>query len=235
VREHEVYVVGISKSAFEQARSGMENRAAQTHPRLRVQAAGGAAAAAAHAWQSAIRLSSEFLRDRRKVTIAGGVVGTVVLLLAALLLVGKPTAPKVDTAAAPPAIAAVKPEAVKPVPVERVAVERVAVKPEAVKPEAVPAASAAAATPRDADAKPEAKRTAPAKPQAPPGRLNLAIVPWGEIYVNGRSRGLSPPVKTMNLAPGRYRVEVRNTTFVPHKTVVQVKAGEQATVQHEFK
>jgi hypothetical protein len=218
VREHEVYVVGISKSAFEQARSGMENRAAQTHPRLRVQAAGGAAAAAAHAWGSAVREAGEFLRDRQKVMIAGGVLGTVVLLLAAMLIVGKPTAPRVDTAAAPPAVAAVEPEAVKPAAVAPV----------------TPAMSPAPA-PRDAGAKLDVKKSAPAKQKAPPGRVDLAVAPWGEIFVNGRSRGLSPPIKKLDLPPGRYRIEVRNTTFAPHRTVVQVKSGEQVAVQHEFK
>ena len=225
VREHEVYVVGISKSAFEQARSGMENRAAQTHPRLRVQAAGGAAAAAAHAWGSAVREAGEFLRDRQKVMIAGGVLGTVVLLLAALLMVGKPTAPRVDTAAAPPAVAAVKPEAVKPA----------VVKPEAVKPAAVAPATSPAPAPQDAGAKLDVKKSAPAKPTAPPGRIDLAVAPWGEIFVDGRSRGLSPPIKKLELPPGRYRIEVRNTTFAPHSAVVQVKSGEQVTLQHEFK
>ena len=225
VREHEVYVVGISKSAFEQARSGMENRAAQTHPRLRVQAAGGAAAAAAHAWGSAVRKAGEFLRDRQKVMIAGGVLGTVVLLLAALLMAGIPTAPRVDTAAAPPAVAAVKPEAVKPE----------AVKPEAVKPAAVAPATSPAPAPQDAGAKLDVKKSAPAKPKSPPGRVDLAVTPWGEIFVDGRSRGLTPPIKKLELPPGRYRIEVRNTTFAPHSAVVQVKSGEQVTLQYEFK
>jgi hypothetical protein len=196
----------------------MENRAAQTHPRLRVQAAGGAAAAAAHAWGSAVREAGEFLRDRQKVMIAGGVLGTVVLLLAAMLIVGKPTAPRVDTAAAPPAVAAVEPEAVKPAAVAPV----------------TPAMSPAPA-PRDAGAKLDVKKSAPAKQKAPPGRVDLAVAPWGEIFVNGRSRGLSPPIKKLDLPPGRYRIEVRNTTFAPHRTVVQVKSGEQVAVQHEFK
>ncbi len=211
VREHEVYVVGESKSALEQARSGMEHRAAQTHPRLHAQAPGGGAAAAGErAWRSANRLASAFLRDRRKVTIAGAVLGVVVLLLAALLMVRKPAAPAVETAAAPRAVEAVKPEAVKP---------------EAAR--AVESAAAPLAV--------EAKRSAPAKPAAPPGRVDLEVVPWGEIFIDGRSRGLSPPMKNLKLAPGRYRIEVRNTTFAPHASVVQVKSGEQVTVRHEFK
>jgi V8-like Glu-specific endopeptidase len=170
-----------------------------------------------------VREAGEFLRDRQKVMIAGGVLGTVVLLLAAMLMAGKPTAPRADTAAAPPAVEAVKPEAVKPEAVKPVAVAPVA-----------PATSPAPA-PRDAGAKLDAKKSAPAKPKAPPGRVDLAVAPWGEIFVDGRSRGLTPPIKKLELPPGRYRIEVRNTTFAPHSAVVQVKSGEQVTVQHEFK
>jgi hypothetical protein len=221
VREHDVYVVGESKSAFEQARTGMENRSAQTQPRLRAgTGAGGAAAAGERAWRAALGTASEFLRDRRKVTIAGGALGAVVVLLAVLLVVRKPAAPAAETAAAPPAVQAVQPETPPPAtPAAPATVAPVA---------AAPAAPAAVA-------KPEAKKAAPARAAVPPGSVDLAIVPWGEIYVNGRSRGLSPPVKNLKLAPGRYRIEVRNTTFAPYMAVVQVKTGEEVTVRHVFK
>ena len=31
--------------------------------------------------------------------------------------------------------------------------------------------------------------------------------PWGEIFVNGASRGISPPVKRLTLPEGTYRIE----------------------------
>jgi hypothetical protein len=41
----------------------------------------------------------------------------------------------------------------------------------------------------------------------------LNISPWGEVFVNGKSQGVSPPKKFVKLDPGKYKIEVRNTTF----------------------
>src|SRR5712692_5701260 len=106
VREHEVYVVGESESAFIHAKAGMENRAATTNPRLRAGTLPGSAKAArtgAHRFAASAlkQAATAFLQDRRKVTIAGGALGAVVVLLAALLVAIKPSAPPVRTAAAP--------------------------------------------------------------------------------------------------------------------------------------
>jgi hypothetical protein len=42
-------------------------------------------------------------------------------------------------------------------------------------------------------------------------------------------------MKTLMLPPGKYRIEVRNTTFAPHTEVLQVKAREEVTIRHVFK
>lgn len=75
--------------------------------------------------------------------------------------------------------------------------------------------------------------TTPAPP-AKPGKVRLAVQPWGEIYVNGSKRGISPPLKTVDLAPGRHRIEIRNGEFAPHKETVEVKSGAETTVHYVF-
>ena len=74
----------------------------------------------------------------------------------------------------------------------------------------------------------------PAKP-AGPGRLELAVAPWGEVVVNGRSRGLSPPLRVLELPPGTHTVEIRNSTFPAHVAKVEVKPGEAVKIQHRFR
>jgi class 3 adenylate cyclase len=74
----------------------------------------------------------------------------------------------------------------------------------------------------------------PAKP-AGPGRLELAVAPWGEVVVNGRSRGLSPPLRSLELPAGTHTVEIRNSTFPAHVAKVEVKAGEAVKIQHRFR
>ncbi|MEC4718703.1 adenylate/guanylate cyclase domain-containing protein [Noviherbaspirillum sp. CPCC 100848] len=110
----------------------------------------------------------------------------------------------------------------------------------AAKPQAVPAAAAAVAapapTPPVAAAAPAggSANAEPAAPPVKPGTINLAIQPWGEIYVDGTKRGISPPIKSISLAPGKHRIEVRNGDFAPYKETIEVKAGGESTVQFVF-
>jgi class 3 adenylate cyclase len=64
--------------------------------------------------------------------------------------------------------------------------------------------------------------------------LFLNIVPWGEVFVNGKSQGVSPPKKFIKLDPGKYKVEVRNTTFPAYAQNLEVKTREEVTLKHRF-
>ena len=87
----------------------------------------------------------------------------------------------------------------------------------------------ASASPEEAD-----KAAKPAEPPAKPGTVKLAIQPWGEIYVDGGKRGVSPPMKSLSLAPGKHRIEIRNGDFAPYKETIEVKSGGETTVQYVF-
>lgn len=65
-------------------------------------------------------------------------------------------------------------------------------------------------------------------------QLKLAVSPWGEIYVNGRKRGVSPPLTQIELAPGKHRIEIRNTVFPPRSEFVEVKANARLRIKHKF-
>jgi class 3 adenylate cyclase len=71
-------------------------------------------------------------------------------------------------------------------------------------------------------------------PSEKPGTVKLAVQPWGEIYVNGIRRGVTPPMKSLNLAPGTHQIEVRNSQFTPYKQTVEVKSGSQTTIRYVF-
>ena len=159
------------------------------------------------AMQRAQAAAATFLHDRRKVAITGGALGVLIVVLGVMLAVRKPAPAKLELAAAPPAAEAAAPVAEK----------------EAPKKKAAPA-------------KADAARKAAAKAEGPPpGMVNLVVLPWGEVFVNGRSRGVSPPLKNLKLPPGTYTIEVRNTTFAPSAQKIQVKSREEVTVRHVFK
>ena len=102
---------------------------------------------------------------------------------------------------------------------------------------AVPAAPAApqAETPAKKFSARVEKRPEKHAPPAGAGKLELAIAPWGEVLVDGKSRGLSPPLRVLDLPAGAHTIEVRNSTFPAHVQKVQVKAGEAVKIQHRFR
>jgi class 3 adenylate cyclase len=64
--------------------------------------------------------------------------------------------------------------------------------------------------------------------------VNLLITPWGEVYVDGKKHGVSPPMRDIIISVGRHRIEIRNTSFQSHIEVVDARAGERITIKHKF-
>lgn len=80
--------------------------------------------------------------------------------------------------------------------------------------------------------------TPPTQPAAPPGngRVVLNIRPWGQVFVDGADRGVSPPLKSLSLRPGIYNIEVRNGDLDVYRQRVTVQDSRSApVVSHEFK
>ena len=71
-------------------------------------------------------------------------------------------------------------------------------------------------------------------PEKPLHRVALAVTPWGEVYVNGRKVGVSPPMTELKLAPGKYTVEIRNTTFEPYRESIDVQNATNVKIKHRF-
>ena len=72
-----------------------------------------------------------------------------------------------------------------------------------------------------ADSKADPTKLASANPDATkpgiiPATVFLNVAPWGEMFVNGKSQGVSPPMKSLKLDPGKYKIEIKNTTFPAH-------------------
>ncbi len=93
-------------------------------------------------------------------------------------------------------------------------------------PEPTPAAQEAPQAPAAADEAP--------KPKPVPVAVRLDIHPWGEVWINGVARGISPPVKELRLIPGKYQVVVRNADLPPMRMTLEVRAGRPAVISHTF-
>jgi class 3 adenylate cyclase len=83
---------------------------------------------------------------------------------------------------------------------------------------------------RPAPRKEAVRQAAPATPAS----AVLLVVPWGEVLVNGQPKGVTPPLRVLELTPGRHRIEIRNTSFPSHRETVTVRPGEKLTIRHRF-
>ena len=260
VREHEIYIVGESVAAFDQARAGMADRAAQTNPKATTPpaVATGTHAIASIGEENSGEGAVPFLKDREKLTIAGSVLGAIVLALVVAAVMKKSPEPAKPDSVSAMAAAGKAPTTVAAVTTPPIVASPAADAGKSAEPLTQPVGPAVIATPAPASATPltepaktpadvakVAKATAtkdtlaePAKPAAPKpvdmGTVSLRIDPWGEVFVNGRAIGVSPPLKQHKLSPGKYKIEVKNGAFAPYVTNIEVKAKDDVAVKYRF-
>jgi len=74
---------------------------------------------------------------------------------------------------------------------------------------------------------------APVAPQAvKPARLTVVVFPWGNVWINGKSRG-SAPLKNVSLAPGRYKIQVGRGQPTRTRTI-RLREDQRRTLQFDL-
>jgi hypothetical protein len=71
-------------------------------------------------------------------------------------------------------------------------------------------------------------------PAVPNATLQFAISPWGDVYVDGKRKGASPPLTNVSIAPGKHKIEIRNTTFPPYSQTHEIRPSEKLKISHKF-
>ncbi len=110
-----------------------------------------------------------------------------------------------------------------------------------------PAVGAAASLPEPAQAPlpsapaPEASPVGAAVPadaaapvDLPPGKVTLAVSPWGEVTVDGRHMGVAPPLTQLNLSPGKHVIAISNADSPVYRKTITVKSGRTYALEHRF-
>jgi class 3 adenylate cyclase len=230
VREHEVYALGIAAAPRRVQRRPVP---AQTPQAAAAWRRVEFAAAAAHA---------QIMR-RPPLATALAVGSILALAIGLRAAIRSPEAPIAERAEAPAVEAAIpappQPAPASPKPRAEADPQRGA-EPVAG-PAPVLAAKPAAAPPPEARAQaaapPEARPQPEPRPQAERpavGLVKLHVVPWGEVYVDGRKFGVTPPLIDLALSAGVHRIEIRNPGFPSHVQVVEVRAREEIRIRHRF-
>jgi serine/threonine-protein kinase len=66
------------------------------------------------------------------------------------------------------------------------------------------------------------------------GVLRIAVSPWGEVEVDGRPAGITPPLVRLDLAAGEHEITIRNGDFPPYTTRVRVDPEQPTMIRHRF-
>ncbi|WP_332876242.1 serine/threonine-protein kinase [Massilia sp. S19_KUP03_FR1] len=64
--------------------------------------------------------------------------------------------------------------------------------------------------------------------------VTLAVKPWGTVFIDGRERGASPPLKRLMLPPGPHEIRIVNPVYPAYTTSIIVKKNGPASVEHDF-
>ncbi len=68
-----------------------------------------------------------------------------------------------------------------------------------------------------------------------PAVVGLAVLPWGEVYLDGKLQGISPPLLELQVVAGKHKLEIRNAGFPVYKEVIKARPGEKIKIKHIFK
>jgi hypothetical protein len=93
---------------------------------------------------------------------------------------------------------------------------------------------AAAAEQKAQDAKKDPRIRTLAETTGAPAVVSLGVLPWGEIYLDGRMQGVSPPLMELQVVEGQHEIKIRNTTFPTVTRIITVKSGEKIKIRHRF-
>ncbi len=72
-------------------------------------------------------------------------------------------------------------------------------------------------------------------PASQPVLIRLGITPWSEVYVDGKKQGISPPLSSLHVTPGKHKIEIKNTTFATYTKTIDPKPGSSVKIKHKFK
>ena len=66
------------------------------------------------------------------------------------------------------------------------------------------------------------------------GTVVFRIQPWGEILIDKKPTGVSPPLVQMTLPVGRHQIEVRHDNDKPWIQEIDVEAAVPVSLTHRF-
>jgi hypothetical protein len=234
VREHEVYAIGYPGDfTSTQRKVSKQSRQAEATGfdaiLFRLESYWDTLIDTMARWERHVVEAFRRASGRRRAAIVGA--SAFVLISAITLMVKLTSRPEVQhvQAAAVPGADGVQASAVAAAPVQKK--ETVAAA-EAKK--AAPPKKTASAEKKVQGVKQSSRVRTLAETTGAPAVVSLVIQPWGEIYLDGRMQGVSPPLMELQVVAGTHEIKIRNTTFPTFTQTIKVKSGEKIRIKHKF-
>lgn len=76
--------------------------------------------------------------------------------------------------------------------------------------------------------------SAPAPAAVETVSYTLAIKPWGTVYVDGRERGVTPPMKKLVLPAGKHKIRIVNPSFPEYSINLTATKNKNGAIEHDF-
>ena len=67
-----------------------------------------------------------------------------------------------------------------------------------------------------------------------PAVVKFVVKPRGEVFVDGVSKGRTPPIQEIEVPAGSHVVQIRNPGYPPLEITLDLRAGERTTIAHTF-
>ena len=67
-----------------------------------------------------------------------------------------------------------------------------------------------------------------------PATLSLNIRPWGEVYVDGKKVGVTPPLHDIKVSSGTRKIVVRNANAPPFNVTLDIQPNTLMQITHRF-
>jgi serine/threonine protein kinase len=62
----------------------------------------------------------------------------------------------------------------------------------------------------------------------------LGVKPWGTVYIDGKEKGVTPPLKRLVLPAGKHKVRIVNPSFPDYLVEVNLAKGKSGSIEYDF-
>ncbi len=64
--------------------------------------------------------------------------------------------------------------------------------------------------------------------------IKFRVRPWGEIYLDGKKQGVSPPLNQLQVKKGNHTIVIKNKALKPYRRNITLHPQEQLLIEHRF-